>query len=410
MERRKVMDNTKKVAIRNAILVGSLCSISYLAVYIARNILGAVTPKMLESGAFRTEQIGTLSSVYFVIYAAGQLINGALGDKIKAKYMIGGGLVLAGICNALFSHLPPSSVALYIAYGATGLFLSMVYGPMCRVVAENIEPIYAQRCCLGFTFASFFGSPVAGVLAMLFSWQGAFSTSSILLALMGGACFFAFILFERKGIVTYGKFEKKRTEKKNGVVRTLIKHEIIKYTFISVITGVVRTSVIFWLPTYISERLRFSTEKSALIFTVSTFIISFSSFFAVFVYERMGRNINLCMRVMFGVAAVCFTLVYFVKQPTLNIILMIMAIMGSGVCASLLFSVYCQSLRETGFVSTAIGYIDCVSYVSAAIASSVFANAVGTIGWGGLVFIWVGLMAVGVIINLPKLSKSLVKE
>lgn len=399
-----------RTAVRNAILIGVLCSVSYLAVYIARNILGAVTPKMIESGAFKTEQIGTLSSVYFVVYAAGQLINGALGDRIKAKYMIGGGLVFAGVCNALFSHISPSSVALYVAYGATGLFLSMVYGPMCRVVAENIEPLYAQRCCLGFTFASFFGSPLAGVLAMLFSWQGAFSTSSIVLAFMGVICFAVFILLEHKGIVSYGKYAIKKKEKKTGAVRVLIKHKIIKYTFVSVITGVVRTSVIFWLPTYISERLKFSTEKSALIFTVSTFVISFCSFLAVFVYEHMGRNIDLCMRTMFSVAAVCFTLVYFVKNPTLNIVLLIMAIMGSGVCASLLFSVYCQSLRETGFVSTAIGYIDCVSYVSAAIASSVFANAVGNIGWGGLVFIWVGLMVFGVIINLPKISKSLVKD
>lgn len=35
---------------KKAIYIGSLCSVSYLAVYIARNILGAVTPQMIEGG------------------------------------------------------------------------------------------------------------------------------------------------------------------------------------------------------------------------------------------------------------------------------------------------------------------------------------------------------------------------
>lgn len=91
--------------VRNAVYIGSLCSVSYLAVYVARNILGAVTPQMIESGGFTTEYIGTVSSVYFVCYAIGQLINGAIGDRIKARWMISGGLMMAGVTNFLFSRL-----------------------------------------------------------------------------------------------------------------------------------------------------------------------------------------------------------------------------------------------------------------------------------------------------------------
>ena len=34
-----------KPELRNAIYIGTLCAVSYLAVYFARNILGAVTPQ-----------------------------------------------------------------------------------------------------------------------------------------------------------------------------------------------------------------------------------------------------------------------------------------------------------------------------------------------------------------------------
>ena len=66
----------------NAIYIGTLCSISYLAVYFARNILSVVTPQMIEAGYSET-YIGKVSSVYFILYAVGQLINGAIGDKSK---------------------------------------------------------------------------------------------------------------------------------------------------------------------------------------------------------------------------------------------------------------------------------------------------------------------------------------
>ena len=86
----------KNKSVRNALYIGSLCSISYLAVYFARNVLGAVSPQMIATGEYSTEYIGSLSSMYFIFYAVGQLINGAIGDKIKAKYMISFGLIFAG--------------------------------------------------------------------------------------------------------------------------------------------------------------------------------------------------------------------------------------------------------------------------------------------------------------------------
>ena len=67
---------------RHAILIGTLCSVSYFAIYNARNSLSAVTPQMVENG-FSEAYIGAISSLYFVFYAVGQLVNGLIGDHIK---------------------------------------------------------------------------------------------------------------------------------------------------------------------------------------------------------------------------------------------------------------------------------------------------------------------------------------
>lgn len=386
-------------AAKKAILIGSMCSLSYLAVYVARNILGAVSPQMIETGLFTTENIGTLSSVYFIFYAVGQLINGRIGDKIKAKYMISFGLIFAGVCNLLFALMSHSLFAEYASYALSGFFLSMIYGPMTKVVAENTEPIYTVRCSMGYEFASLLGSPLAGVLAALLLWQFVFVASSATLILMGSLCFCIFTLFEKRSIIEYNKY--KPAAEKGGGIRLLLKHQIVKFTLISILTGVIRTTVVFWMPTYISQYLAFSAEDSAMIFTVSSFVISLTTFIAIFVYERLGRNMDLTILLSFILAALCFLLVFLLKQPMLNIILLVLAIMASNSAATMLWSRYCPSLRDTGMVSSATGFLDFVSYMAAAISSTLFANAVADIGWGNLILIWFGLMVAGVVVSLP---------
>lgn len=383
---------------RKAVMIGSLCSVSYLAVYIARNVLGAVTPQMVEAG-YSEAFIGRISSLYFITYACGQLINGAIGDKIKAKWMICIGLLGAGILSFLFSRIPAGVGAAVFVYGLTGYFLSMIYGPMTKVISENTEPLYATRCSLGYTFASFFGSPAAGVLAATMAWRSVFTVSSGALVFMAGVGYIVFTAYERKGIVRYGQY--KAEKKAAGNIKVLLQQRIVKYSIISILTGVVRTSVVFWLPTYIAQYLGFSSERAAGMFTVATFVISFTTFIAVFIYERLGHHMDKTILLMFCSAAVFFTLTYFVKLPMANIVCLVLAIMSSNGAASMLWSRYCPSLRDTGMVSFATGFIDFVSYMAAAAANLIFANAVTAIGWGNLILVWLGLMGVGIAVALP---------
>ncbi len=112
--------STKKQRVKVAICIGIMCAVSYLAVYVARNILSAVSPQIKGGGILDEAQYGTLTSVYFFVYAIGQLINGAIGDKISAKYMMSIGLVLAGIANFVFPFFSDSPMGMYVSYAASG--------------------------------------------------------------------------------------------------------------------------------------------------------------------------------------------------------------------------------------------------------------------------------------------------
>lgn len=397
MKKSSIFQNEKAM---HALCIGGLCSISYLAVYFSRNILSAVTPEMTQMG-FLEEYIGRATSLYFIFYAIGQLINGAIGDKIKARYMISGGLLFAGITNLVFAHIvsehPTAALA---AYSMTGFFLAMIYGPMTKVVSENTDPLYTPRCSLGYTFASFFGSPLAGLAASRFSWDTVFDIGCFVLIVMACLCFLGFFTMEKKGIVVYGRFDNAKKQAK-GAIRDLFEREIVKFTIVSILTGVIRTSVVFWMPTYFNQYLGFSDDQSALIFTVSTLVISGAALLAVFLYEHLNRNLGRVMLLMFSCSAVFFGLLYIVKEPWLNIVLITLAIVCSNSSASLLWAVYCPSLYDTGMVSTATGFLDFVSYMAAGIASDLFATAATTIGWGNLILVWFGILLLSVITCLP---------
>ena len=384
---------------KEAIMIGTICCIAYLSVYVSRNVLGTVSPQMIKEGIFDKEFVGTLSSVFFVAYAVGQLINGIIGDRIKAKFMMSFGLLFAGVSNYAFSFVPATPFWSYFAYATCGFFLSMIYAPMTKLIADSTEPIYATRCGVSHTFAMFFGSPLAGLLAAAFAWQGVFAISSLALAFMAVVCFVLFGIFEKKGIIKH--IRRQNTEKKAGGIGLLFKHQIVRFTFVAMITGIIRTTVIFWLPTYIEEYLGFNETDALFVYSGATFTLSFAAFSALFVYEKLKRSINKSVLLFFSVSTVMFALVYLIKHPYINMVFMVLAIMASNGAASILWSMYCPSLKETGMVSSATGFLDFISYMSAAASSTIFANAVDSIGWGNLILVWFGLLAFGVIIALP---------
>ena len=395
---------------KRAIKIGSICFVAYLAVYLARNVLGTVTPALQAQG-FTKDDIGVASSIYFYAYAVGQLINGLIGNRIKAKYMMSIGLAMAGVSNFVFAQLCLNNdiygqipMLAYAAYGAAGFFLSMIYGPMTKVVSENTEMPYTTRCSLGYTFASYFGSPAAGLLATFLAWQNVFSVSALVLVLMALVLFAYFTVFEKRGIITYGRFDRSKENKdRKGSIKMLFEREIVKFSVVSLITGVVRTSVLFWLPTYFAERLEFSEASATLTFTVASLVISCGSFIVIFIYEKLGHNLDKTLMLMFASATVGFVLTYFVGFGYANVALIVFSIMASNGAATMLWSRYCPSLRDTGVVSGATGFLDFLSYMAAATANLVFPFLIEKRSWSweSILLIWIALMVIGIAIALP---------
>ena len=395
----------KTKEVKNALMIGIISSISYLACYFARNILSVASPEIVATTEITLEYIGTLSTANMLSYAIGQLINGIIGDKVKGKYLVSGGLFCAGV-SVMVLGLSNSPFTMIVAYSLMGFFLSMIYAPLTKLIAENTHPIHAMRCCLGLTFASLFGTPVAGVVALAFHWKSAFIICGIILMAMGAMFYLSVLFFEKCGIVKYREQTKKEKTGKSGGIKVLLENQIVKFSLVAVLTGIVRTSVVFWIPTYLSQHLGFSTGIAATMFTVITCAQSAAPFVNnLIVYERiLKRDMNKMILLAFSASAISFVMMFVVEQPVINMIFLLVALVTASGASDMLWSIYCPSLKDTGMVSSATGYLDFMSYMAAAAANLMFANAITQIGWGKLILVWAALMLVGVVISLPKKS------
>ena len=119
-----------------------LCWISYMILYVGKKTLKLCLPGMTASGILTEAQGGVISSVFLGSYAAGQLINGWLGDRLHPRHMMTWGLILAGAMNVLMGTIPSvpllSGVRVPLmtaVWALCGFFCSMLWAPLIRAVS-----------------------------------------------------------------------------------------------------------------------------------------------------------------------------------------------------------------------------------------------------------------------------------
>ena len=111
----------------------AMCWITYMLAYALRVNIAVVIPSLAADRGYSYTGIGLVTSLFFLTYTLGQLVNGYLGDKISSKLMIIAGLVLSAIFNIGFA-LFPSLPAAAICWGLNGFAQSMLWAPIMKTM------------------------------------------------------------------------------------------------------------------------------------------------------------------------------------------------------------------------------------------------------------------------------------
>lgn len=390
------MDTVKKSELSKALQIGSVCVGSYMVSYYMRNVLSVTSPEMLNGGFFSTEFLGTLSSVYMLLYAIGQLFNGIIGDIVKPKLMICGGMLLSGLASILFSfaNIPLLQV---ILFAIIGFSLSMLRGPLVKTISENTSADHSRILCTFFSFAGFSGPLIASLISMFCDWRKTFIIAGAIAIIIGVLVYVIFTAFEKNGRLTYA-FSKKSEGFKN-IFKIFTLKNFLFYLFVGAIAEIFAASIGFWTPTYFTQKLGFTETASKAIFSAMSFIRAVIPFVTLFLFKAFKEKDIKIVRFAYLFAILFLVCMFFsTSLPYINVVFLILANLSIAVSSSLLWSIYIPSQRESGMVSTVNGFLDFSGYAVASGANILFAHAIGGLGWNGIIGIWTGIVALGAVI------------
>ena len=387
--------------LRKAISMGFISVFAYIASYYSRSLLSVATPNMLQSGEYTTEFIGLLSSVQFLVYAAGQLVNGVVGDMINPKYMITIGLSVTGISLVLFPIVPFAWMQL-VFFALMGAGLSMLRGPIMKMVSENLKKNHSRVVCTFLSAASFTGTLIASALAIAFHWDMMFIVAGIGVLVIAAVVFTVLSVFEYKGMLVF------HSNRKAGVGGYLQLFKIDNFVFYMIVAGVVEISssaIGFWVPTYLSDALMLDTVTTNVLFSIMSMTSTFAPFLAFFVFRLTKERDIAMLRCGFSISVVLFLSMIFVPNMWAKIVCLTLAKFSLACCSAVLWSIYIPGMGSTGKVSSINGVINCTGYVSAAVANVVFAKLLG-LSWNGVILVWCGIAAVGLVAALVVRKKT----
>jgi sugar phosphate permease len=391
--------------------------LAYAGFYFCRANWSIVKSAVGQDLDLSAVELGQLDTIYLVLYAAGQFLNGWLGDRIGGARLVGLGLLLTALCNVVLgsSH---GMLFLVAGFAVNGLAQSSGW-PGC---AKTFSQWFAQRergSVMGWWCTCYqAGYVVAGLLATWllteYGWRSAFYVPALLIAGFGllflkvqesspDSCelppvetYYA----ELKGLEPPERLPPPETPWADTLL-VLKSRDIWTLGLTYVVLKFIRYSFMFWLPFYLSNAMGYSDEEAgytSLIFGVAGIA---GAVFAGTVSDRVhgGRRAPIVV-IMMGLLAVA--LFAFSAIPDLGRV-------GMGVALFLIgFLIYGPDSVAAGVAavdfgnkraaSQAAGMVNGLGSIGAALSGVVIGYVSEGWGWTAVFNLFVPLTLIGALL------------
>ncbi|HOA30940.1 MAG TPA: MFS transporter [Clostridia bacterium] len=373
-------------------LITVAISFSYAAGYVAKTVLSGIMPLIVEVGVFTKKDLGAMGSAFMLAYGFGQLVNGIIGDILNPKRLIMAGLIGGGLVTFFFPYVQYASLAIFL-WGLCGFFCSTLWGPLSKIVAENMETRIARILMLFLTAASITGSMLAYVVcAVVSNWETAFFVSGIYMIATSVLWYLIITLLEKRKQISYKTKRDKLLEGQKGLginARYLVNHAIIPVTIAIMLNSIIRNAASFWIPTYIKEAFEVKASFSSAIIIVLPIVNLVGTIISYKMLPLFKENEHTLSACLFGFSSIMFILILLLGNVmSIAITAMFLASAAmSGVC-NLLFSVYVLRFSKTGRTSGIAGSLDFAAYMMASLANTLIGFWVEKFGWSFVILTW----------------------
>ena len=390
---------------KNARVITWMLTLCYFAIYMTRINFAVMIVKICSDMALPKTELAIVLTGMTVFYGTGQIVNGILGDKIRAERMITAGLILASVCNVAIT-LCGSPVAMTAVWCVNGFAHSMLWPPIVRLMSTYLSDeeygYAAVRVSWGSSFATVALYLLCPVLLAFIPWKAIM----IICASLGIAVSIVWTLINPK-ILKSPKTNSRTTAKAAplGERKPLPKYVFVPLFMIMlgiILQGILRDGVTNWMPSYMCESFGLS-EESAIVTAVIPAIFSIISFAAFdYMHRKLFKNEVTCAAVIFVGAAVAAAALYavglFGGNALISTVLIALIIAFMHGINLMLITVVPKRFLKSGKVSTYSGILNACTYIGASLSNYGFAVLAETKGWSFTILSWVIISVCGLAI------------
>ncbi|PAB59894.1 MFS transporter [Anaeromicrobium sediminis] len=378
------MNNNRHWQIRIFIL----CWTTYALIYFGRLNLSVALPELQKTFHWSKSNLGLIGTSFFWSYGIGQLINGYLGDRLSSRIFITIGILCSGLINICFSF-SKSFYIMIILWALNGYFLSMIWGPMVKILSKWFSTEERNNLSIGISTSSvggyLLGWGVIGFIVKKIGWTYGFLIPGIVLSI------YSFIWY--MSIRNNPKKNHRAVKEKNKdytltyVLKKKGLYFIIPCAFCQ---GIIKESIALWGPLLLMETKKLSLGSA----TKYILLLPFMNFVGItlggFLNKKLNYKPKFTMFILLCIGLVSTTI--FLIIP-LNVVytLFILGTISASVYGvnSILLSYIPLSVGKYNKSSSVAGLLDFCSYFAAGIAIYATGYIVDNFSWSGVIYVWI---------------------
>jgi sugar phosphate permease len=253
----------QRAIVRGQMLVFALTWIAYATYYLGRKGISVCKVDLQDRFGLSKVSLGYIDTGYLAAYACGQFLWGSIGDRLGPRRLVGAGMLCAAGACALFGFAG-GFWTFFVAFTLNGLFQSTGWPGTVKAMGAWFEP-RRRGAIMGLWGTCYqVGGLVATAVATFFlvrwGWRSAFIGPAVAIAAVG-VIVLIFLPHAPKAratviVVGEGAGIAELPESSWTILRSPVIWSLGSAYFC---LKLIRYSILFWLPFYLTKVLGYST-------------------------------------------------------------------------------------------------------------------------------------------------------
>jgi len=379
--------------------------LTYASFYLCRVNISIAIPEIMDNLHFSFRDMGMLGSLFFVIYAAGQIINGLAAGRHSPRKIIIAGITGSAILNILFGMNSRFSLML-VLWGLNAYFQSAGWSSSVKIVSNwfsgrktgTVTGLFGAS----YHFGNAFSWLIAGGIALFFSWRVLFFIPAILFLLSG----IQFLLFVRDypEETSVSKREENKPEPGSSYggdfLRVLKDPRILQVGIASMFLSIMAYGFLYWIPSYLYKERAMSLSTAsfnALCFPLAGALGAIAAGWATDRLFHSKRTPVIFIMIAFAIV-LTFSFPYvsaYSRLLTIPAFLLLgFMVDGPHILFGMTFAIDYGKDRAAAIA----GFVDSLNYLGSAAGIFATGQIISRFGWQYVFYFWTFSLVISVLI------------